>query len=164
MYYKTCCINTTFSLQKDCLDWVCVRAHVCQGGWEISEEGWGIAGQGSEVTEWLPSVLAWPFRRGGIERGGEASRVGFPRGKNGLRKSQKVRSLQQRAGWGARVQLCVSSWRSLPPSFFRVPKTSAGSVPASELPLWNWRAPFLPNLQTGKKWVKESRLQERQRT
>lgn len=80
------------------------------------EEGWGITGQGSEVTEWVPLVLAWPFRRGSIERGGEALRVGFPRGKNGLSKGQKVRSLQQRAGVGGKGPAMCAQLK-VPPSF-----------------------------------------------
>lgn len=71
---------------------------MCQAGLEILEEGWGTTEWVGEVTEWVPLVLAWPFKVGGIQRGGELLRVGFPGGRNGLSKGQEVRSLQQRAG------------------------------------------------------------------
>lgn len=55
----------------------------------------------------MPLILAWPFRMGGIQRGGEAPRVGFPGGGNGLGKGQEVR--MQRAGVGARLLLFMPS-------------------------------------------------------
>lgn len=66
----------------------------------VWEEVWGTMGWGGEVTEWVLLLLAWPFRVGGIQRVGEALRVSFPGGRNGLSKGQEMRRLQQRAGVG----------------------------------------------------------------
>lgn len=44
---------------------------------EEEEEG-GAMGWSSEFTAWVPLLLTWPFRVGGIERVREAMRVIFP--------------------------------------------------------------------------------------
>lgn len=68
------------------------------GGWEILAEGGSTVARASEVADQVPLALAWPFKVGGTRRGGEALRVGFPGGRDGLSKGQDVRNLQQRAG------------------------------------------------------------------
>ena len=81
------------------------------------EEGWGTAWSGV-VTEQVRLALVWPFRVGGSQRGGEASRVVFPGEKNGLSKDQDMRSLQQRAVVGAEV-IAMRAQLKVPPCFLR---------------------------------------------